>query len=173
MGERSLPVNGDRPQSDPHARARMMIALSGLEVRSASSTARPEESWLAAHLESCASCQEFREHTVAAIRSMRGIPVMASAHLVSTTQKQVRRRAAELQSRQERVWMICVCVTAVTLSTVLTTVAVWHGLAWISQQARVSAALWQSSFLVVSLMPALLAGILLLARGTFLADHAP
>jgi hypothetical protein len=39
------------------------------------------------------------------------------------------------------------------------------------QQARFPALVWEGGFVVIYLMPAVLVGILLLARGTFLADH--
>ena len=42
---------------------------------------------------------------------------------------------------------------------------------WIGQQARLSAPVWEGGFVVFYLMPAVLAGVLLLAQGTFLADH--
>jgi hypothetical protein len=158
--------------SDPHASARMMIALSGPEASSNAGASRDEQSWLAAHLESCASCREFAENSRAAIGSLRGIPITAGTRLVSSTLMRVRQRARELQRQQERFWVIFICCAAVTLSAALTTAALWRGFAWIGEQARLSAPVWQGSFVMFYLIPAVLAGILLLARGTFLADHA-
>ncbi len=83
----------------------------------------------------------------------------------------VRQRALELQRQQERLWVICVCCIAVTLGTAFTTSVLWRGLAWMGQQARLSAAVWQIGLVALGLMPAIVAGILLLARGTYLADH--
>jgi hypothetical protein len=83
----------------------------------------------------------------------------------------VRQRARELQRQQERFWVVCICCATVTLSAAFTTAALWRGFAWMGEQARLSAPVWQGSFAVFYLMPAVLAGILLLARGTFLADH--
>jgi predicted anti-sigma-YlaC factor YlaD len=159
------------PHSDPredgqHERAQLMIALSGPEGLSGG-----EQSWLALHLESCPSCREFAEHLRETIRSLRGIPVTANGPLVSKTQMRVRQRAEELQRQQERLWVICACCAAMTLSTAVTTMALWRGFAWMGQQARLSAPAWEGGFVVFSLMPAVLAGVLLLARGTFLADH--
>jgi hypothetical protein len=179
-------MNPDFMNSDPHERvqherARIMIALSGLE-RSAPETAGPEghsgaelsnaeQAWLAMHLESCAPCREFANNSREAIRSLRGISITASGPLVSTTQIRVRQRAEELQRQQERFWVVCACCAAVTLSTAVTTAVLWRGFVWIGQQARLSAPVWEGSFIVFYLMPAVLAGILLLAQGTFLADH--
>ena len=160
------PENSDLMNSDPHERARLMIALSGPE-----DVSNRERSWLAAHLESCPSCREFAESTGESIRSLRGIPITASARLKSMTQMRVRQRALELQRQQERFWVICACCAAVTVCSAVTTALLWRGFAWMGQQARFPALVWQGGFVVIYLMPAVLVGILLLARGTFLADH--
>jgi predicted anti-sigma-YlaC factor YlaD len=159
-------MNTDFMNSDPHERARLMIALSGPE-----DVSNREQSLLAAHLESCPSCREFAESTGQSIRTLRGIPITASAGLVSTTQMRVRQRALELQRQQERFWVICVCCAAVTLCSAVTTILLWRGFAWMGDQARLPAPIWEEGFIAVYLTPAVLAGILLLARGTFLADH--
>jgi hypothetical protein len=90
-------MNTDLMNSDPHERARLMIALSGPE-----DVSNRERSWLAAHLESCPSCREFAESTGESIRSLRGIPITASARLISMTQMRVRQRGLELQRQQNR-----------------------------------------------------------------------
>jgi hypothetical protein len=164
-------MNVDLMNSDPHERARVMIALSGAEAASNARALRDDEMWLASHLEACVSCREFAENSWAAIGSLRGMPITAGGRLVSTTQLRVRQRAQELQRQQERFWVMCICCAAVTFSTVLTTAVLWRGFAWLGGQARLSAPVWQGGFAVFYLMPAVLAGILLLARGTFLADH--
>jgi predicted anti-sigma-YlaC factor YlaD len=157
-------INHDAMNSDPHKRARLLISLSGPEA------SNPERSWLAAHLESCPSCREFADSTGQTIRSLHGISITAGARLVSTTQLRVRQRALDLRRRQERFWIICTCCAAVTLCSAITAAVLWRGFAWMGQQARMPAPLWEGGFLVTYLMPAVLVGILLLARGTFLAD---
>ena len=152
--------------ANPHERARLMVALSGSERLSIA-----EQSWLAAHLESCSPCRDFQENSHATVRLLRGIPITAGKRLVSATQMRVRRRAEELRRQHERLWVICACCAAVTLSTAVTTAVLWRGFAWIGQQARLSSPVWEGGFVVFWLMPAVLAGIFLLARGTFLADH--
>jgi hypothetical protein len=155
------------PREDgQHERARLMIALSGPEGLSSA-----EQSWLALHLESCPPCRVFAQNSRETIRSLRGIPITASERLVSKTQMHVRQRAEELQRQQERLWVICACCAAVTLSTAVTTMALWRGFAWMGRQARLSAPVWEGGFVVFCLMPPVLAGIFLLARRTFLADH--
>jgi hypothetical protein len=151
---------------DPHERARLMIALSGPEGLS-----NAEQSWLAVHLESCPPCREFAGSTGETIRSLRAIPITAGGGLVSATRTRVRQRAQELQRRQERLRVIWVCCAAVTLCTAFNTAILWRGFAWIGHQARLAAPVWEIGFVVLCLMPTIVTGILLLARGTYLADH--
>jgi len=151
-------------KSDLHERARMLISLSEAITRS-------EQSWLAAHLESCASCRDFAESMAETIRSLRAVAITADGNLVSATQRRVRQRAEELHKRQERLWVIWTCSAAVTLSTAFSTLVLWRGLAWMGQQARLSAPGLEIGFVALCLMPALVTGILLLARGTYLADQ--
>jgi len=152
--------------ADLHERARVLIALSGPE-----GVSHAERSWLTEHLESCASCREYAENSAAAIRLLRVNAVTAGVSLVATTQIRVRERARELQRRRERLWMIWACTAAVTLCAGFTTAVMWRAVAWIGQQAQLSTPVWELAFVVLSLMPTILAGILLLARGTHLADH--
>lgn len=152
--------------TDLHERARLLIALSGPEGAS-----NAEQSWLAGHLGSCALCREFAENSHETIRSLRAIPITAGTGLVCATQMRVRERVQELRHRQERLWVIWVCCAAVTLCAAFTTAVLWFGFAWLGEQARLSAPVWEIGFVVFCLMPAVLAGILLLAKGTYLADH--
>ena len=76
-----------------------------------------------------------------------------------------------MQRQRERLWVICVCCASVTLGTAFTTAALWRGLEWMGQQSRLPGPVWQIGLLAFGLMPAIVAGILLLARGTYLADH--
>ncbi len=154
--------------SGAHDRARMLIALSGPSEEQLSYA---DQSWLAAHLDSCPTCREFRDRSLEAIRALRGISITADSRLVSATQMRVRQRALELQRHQERFWMICACVAAVTLCSAVTTALLWRGFAWLGQQAQFPAPVWEGGFVVFYLTPAVLAGVLLLAQGTFLAEH--
>jgi hypothetical protein len=161
-------VKIDLRNSDSHERARMLIALSGPSEEQLSAA---DQSWLAAHLDSCPPCREFRENSREAVSALRGISITADSRLVSATQMRVRQRALELQRHQERFWVICACVAAVTLCSAVTTALLWRGFAWLGQQAQFPAPVWEGGFVVFYLTPAVLAGILLLAQGTFLAEH--
>jgi predicted anti-sigma-YlaC factor YlaD len=151
---------------DAHERARQLIALSGSEAFSADrhSGQQPSDAWLAAHLQACASCRAFAENAAETIHGLRAIPIAAGRTLVSTTQLRVRRRALELQRHRERLWVVSVSCSAVTLCALLSTVALWRGFAWLGAWAELAPPVWQVGFLVFCTMPALVAAILLLAK---------
>lgn len=144
--------------SDPHERARLLIALSDTGT------------WLTEHLASCAPCREFADTVGETIRALHAVPVAADRGLVSVTQMRVRMRARELQRQRERQWVIGVCCAAVTLCTLFTSVLLWFGFAWVGRQARLPAPVWGTCYAAFCLMPTILTGILLLSRGTHLAD---
>lgn len=154
--------------NDAHERARRLIAEASPERLSA---AEPSNAWLAAHLETCASCRDFAEHAAETIRGLRSIPVAAERSLVSTTQMRVRRRALELQRRRERLWMVSVSCTAVTVCALISAIALWRGFEWLGAWAQLPASVWQVGFLVFCGLPALVAAILLLAKDKHLADR--
>jgi hypothetical protein len=153
------PHNGN----EAHERARKLIALAGTDQFSSNP-------WLATHLESCASCRSFTDDAAEIIHGLRAISVAADRSLVSATQVTVRRRAVELQRQRERVWLVAVSCGAVTLCTLFSAVALWRGFEWVGTRIQLAPLIWQAGFLVCCVMPALVAGILLLANGTQLAD---
>ncbi len=152
--------------NDAHERARKLTALAGPEALPGA-----DQTWLAAHLETCASCRAFAENARETIHALRAIPIAAERSLVSTTQTKVRRRALELQQHRERLWLVSISCTAVTLFALLSAVALWRGFEWLGARAQLASSVWQVGFLVFCVMPALVAGILLLAKDTHLANH--
>ncbi len=152
--------------NDAHERAQKLIVLAGPEAFSIS-----DQTWLTAHLEACAPCRAFAENARETIHGLRAIPIAAGRSLVSTTQMRVRRRALELQRHRERLWLVSISCTVVTLCALLSAVALWRGFEWLGARAQLASSVWQVGFLVFCVMPALVAGILLLARDTHLADH--
>lgn len=160
--------------NDAHKRARQLIALSSPEALSAADRSYGDaasNAWLAAHLEACAPCRSFAENAAQTIHALRAIPIAAGRSLVSTTQLRVRQRALELQRRRERLWLVSVSCTAVTLCALVSTFALWRGFAWFAARAQLPASVWQAGFLVFCMMPALVAAILLLAKDNHLADR--
>ena len=167
--------------NDAHERARRLIASAAPETLSAAdrfsdrlSDGSSSNAWLAAHLETCAPCRAFAENAAETVHRLRAIPVAAGRGLVSTTQSRVRRRALELQRQRERMWLVAVSCTAVTLCALLSTVALWLGCEWLGTRAQLASSVWQVGFLVFCVMPALVAAIALLAKDSHkhLADHS-
>jgi hypothetical protein len=158
--------NNGIKNNDAHVRARSLIALAGPEQLSAA-----DQTWLAAHLETCASCRSFAENAAETIHGLRAIPIAAGRSLVSTTQMRVRRRALELQRQRERMWLVAVSCTTVTLFALLSSVALWRGFEWLGAWAQLTPSVWQVAFLVFCVLPALIAGIVLLAKDQHLADQ--
>jgi hypothetical protein len=149
-----------------HDEARELITLGG-----ARDLSDAQQTWLNAHLAECAGCRDYAEAAGRAVAALRSLPLAADSRLVRGTQMRVRHRAMELQRQQERLWVICACCGAVTLGTAFTTVVLWRGLAWMSQQVQLPGPVWQVGLVALGLMPAIVAGILMLARGTYMADH--
>jgi hypothetical protein len=171
--------------NDVHERARRLIVLADPEAlsgadRFASGTVlsdkllsdeRSSNAWLATHIETCESCRDFAENIRQAIHGLRAIPIAADRSLVSTTQMLVRRHSLELQRRQERLWLVTVSCTAVAFFALLSAAALWRGFEWLGERAQLAPLVWQVGFLVFGATPALVAGILLLARNIHMADR--
>ncbi len=153
-------------KNDAHERARKLIALAD-----AGRVSSGDRAWLATHMEECAACRAFADNVRETIHALRAIPIAAERSLVSTTQARVRRRALEMQQQRERVWLVSVSCIAVTLGTLLSTFALWRGFAWLGERTQLGSSIWQVGFLVLCVMPALVVGIILLARDTHLSDH--
>lgn len=167
-----------------HEQAQELIALAGANDRAevwaggraddragGNGISVAQQNWLRAHLEECAACRDYADAAGGVVRALRSQPVAADFSLVRATQMRVRSRALELRRQQERLWVICVCCVAVTLVTASTTAVLWRGFAWLGQEARLPGPVWQFGLLAVGLMPAIVTGILMLARGTYWADH--
>jgi predicted anti-sigma-YlaC factor YlaD len=173
-----------------HERVRELIALAGANRGNANLGDANDRSndggngkdpsseqlkWLQAHLAECSACRDYADATGRVVRALRFEPLAADSALVQTTRMRVRERALELQRQHERLWVICVCCVAVTLVTASTTAALWRGFAWLGQQAQLPGPAWQMAWQIgvvaLGFMPAMVAGILMLARGTYWADH--
>jgi branched-subunit amino acid transport protein len=154
------------PNNNAHERARSLIALAGPETLSAA-----DQTWLAVHLEMCDPCRAFAQNATETIHRLRAIPIAAGRSLVSITQLRVRHRALELQRHRERMWLVVVSCAAVTLFALLSTIALWSGFEWLGARAQLPSSVWQVAFLVFCVLPALVAGIVLLAKDKHLAHR--
>jgi len=78
---------------------------------------------------------------------------------------------SRLRETRERTWLVGMACLVVGLTTTVTVPLAWRLFAWIGQWAGVAGWVWQAGFAFFSIVPALVAGIFLLARGTYLAEH--
>jgi len=160
---------------NPHERAQELIVLAGAYDNGARDNDKDfsagQQAWLRTHLQECEACRDYAEAAGRVVRAWRSRPLTADSALVRATQMRVRSRSLQLRRRQERLWVVWVCCLAVTLGSAFTTAMLWGGFAWIGQQSRLSGPVWQIALLEFSLVPAIVTAILLLSRGTCLADH--
>jgi len=148
---------------DTHEEARKLIALG----QSLSDT---HQTWLRAHLEDCEACRHYAEAVKGVVRTLRSMPLAADARLVRATQMRVRFHARRLRETRERMWLVAMACLGVGLSATLTIPLLWRLFAWMGEWAGVSTLVWQAGFVFFFFAPALLVGVLLVARGTHLAN---
>jgi hypothetical protein len=67
-------------------------------------------------------------------------------------------------------WLVGLACVGVGVSAALTAPLLWRLSAWIGEAAGVSSAVWQAGFVLFFAAPALVASVLLLARGTYLGE---
>lgn len=149
---------------DSHEQARELIAL-GEGIPDA------QQVWLRGHLNECAACRDYAEGLNQVVRALRSVPIAADARLVRATQMRVRFHAARLRETRERMWLVGMACLGVGLTATLTLPLLWRLFAWMGQQAGVSTLVWQASFVVFFMAPALVVSVLLLVRGTHVKSH--
>jgi predicted anti-sigma-YlaC factor YlaD len=146
-----------------HDEARELIAL-GEDLPDA------QQGWLRVHLQECEACRDYAGAVNGVVRSLRSLPLAADSRLVRATQMRVRFHAGRLREARERLWLVGMACSGVGLSATLTVPVLWRFFAWIGEWAGVSTVVWQAGFVVVFIAPALAVSVLLLARGTHLAN---
>jgi len=150
---------------ETHDEARTLIALG-------ESLSDTQQAWLRAHLEDCEACRHYAEATDGVVRSLRSMPLAADARLVRATQMRVRFHARRLRETRERMWLVAVACLGVGLSATLTIPLLWRLFAWMGEWAGVSTLAWQAGFVFFFFAPAPVVGVLLVARGTHLANDS-
>ena len=147
-----------------HQEIRELIAASADDLSEA------QRALLHAHLQDCGSCRDYAAATAEIVRALRGIPLAADPRLVLDTQARVRARAFALRQRQQWLTLVALACPLVGLSAAITTPLTWRAFDWIGTHAGLSRPLWQAGFAFYWMVPALLVGVLLLLRGTHLAN---
>jgi len=147
-----------------HQEIRRLIATSADDLSEA------QQALLHAHLQDCGSCRDYAAATAEIVRAVRGIGVAADSSLVLNTQARIRARAFALRQRLEWLTLVALACPFVALSAAITTPLTWRAFDWIGTQAGLPRLLWQVGFAFYSVVPALLVSVLLLFRGTHLAN---
>jgi len=150
-----------------HQEMRRLIATSADELSEA------QQAMLQAHLQDCGSCRDYAAATAEIVRALRGVPLAADPRLVRNTQACVRARAVALRKKQQWLRLVALACPSVGLSAAITTPLVWRAFQWIGTYAGLSRLLWQVGFAFYWVVPGLLVSVLLLLRGTHLADSGP
>ena len=148
-----------------HDEVRRLIATSATDLSEA------QQALLQAHLQDCGPCRDYAAATAEIVRGLRGIPVAADPRLVRNTQACVRARAVALRQRQQWLSLVALACPLVGLSAAITTPLVWRAFQWMGTYAGLSRTLWEVGFTFYWVAPSLLVSVLLLFRGTHLADN--
>jgi predicted anti-sigma-YlaC factor YlaD len=148
---------------DTHDEARGLIALGD-------GISEAQQRWLQAHLQECEGCRDDEEAAGRVVAALRSVPVAADPRLVRATQMRVRFHASRLRETRERMWLVAMACFGVGLSAALTAPLLWRLFAWMGELAGISSPVWQAGFIFFYIAPALAVSVLLLARGTHLAN---
>jgi len=148
-----------------HDEARELIALGG-------SLSDAQQSWLRTHIDECEACRHYAAAADQLVRNLRSLPLAADSRLVRATQMRVRFHASRLRETRERLWLVGMACLGVGLSATLTLPLLWRLCAWMGTWAGISPPVWQAGFVFVFIAPAVGVSVLLLARGTHLANNA-
>lgn len=148
-----------------HDEVRRLIATSAGDLSEA------QQALLQAHLQDCGPCRDYAAATAEIVRALRGVPLAADPMLVRNTQACVRARAVALRQRQQWLSLVALACPLVGLSAAITTPLVWRAFQWMGTYAGLSRTLWQVGFTFYWVAPSLLVSVLLLFRGTHLADN--
>ena len=147
-----------------HDEVRKLIATSADDLSEA------QQALLQAHLQDCGTCRDYAAATAEIVRALRGVPLAADPRLVRNTQARVRARAFALRQRQQWLTLVALACPFVGLSAAITTPLVWRAFQWMGTYAGLSRPLWQVGFAFYWMVPGLLVSVLLLLRGTHLAN---
>ncbi len=150
----------------PHDEVRRLIATSA-----GGDLSEAQQALLRAHLQDCGPCRDYAAATAEIVRAVRGAPLAADPGLVRDTQARVRARALALRQRRQWLTLVALACPFVGLSAAITTPLAWWAFQWMGTYAGLSRPLWQVAFAFYWIVPALLVSVLLLLRGTHLADN--
>jgi len=143
--------------SETHVRAKRLIDRHQVE-----GLAGKDREWLDAHLQDCTECSAVAQSTESALRALRTASIPFPSGLAGRTQFRVRLRAQQLQEREPRslaVWAIAGVSWALGIATAP---YVWQLFGWMGERLHVPKVVWELGFGLWWLIPALIAGGILL-----------
>ena len=140
-----------------HERARELVLLRDVEGISSGDAV-----WLGSHLDGCADCSEFAKELELASRTLRSLPVTASASLVAATQARVQQRAAELRDHEARVFLIGISFCLGLLWSAASAFVGWKISGWLAERIHVAPWIVAAGLVTFWLAPAVAIAIGLL-----------
>jgi hypothetical protein len=142
-----------------HQCAKQLIAQERIEGIAASDVA-----WLAAHLQGCADCADVAQRTAAALQVLRTVRTDVPAGLAERTQFRVGMRAQQLRQDEPRRRALWIAAGASWAGGVASAPYVWRLFAWMGEHAGAPKVLWETGFALWWVVPALVAGVVLLVE---------
>jgi hypothetical protein len=149
----------NRGMNDAHGRAKQLIDQHHVE-----GLAAKDREWLDSHLQNCAECSVVTQSTESALRALRTVSIPFPSGLASRTQFRVRLRAQQLQGQEPRslaVWAIAGVSWALGIATAP---YIWQLYGWVGEWLHVPKLVWELGFGLWWLIPALIAGGILLVE---------
>jgi len=147
---------------DVHHKVRRLILESRIMGLSRSDQVLLEE-----HLNICSVCRKYQDEADAVIGSLRNTSVGVDPELVRSTQRLVRARARELNSRADLNPVAAWIAAIITLMWIAATVPyLWRGFEWIAKRMGIPDLIWQMGFGLWWLLPALALAVVLAAQSS-------
>jgi hypothetical protein len=143
---------------DEHDRAVDLISRREIEA-----VTEAEARWLESHLAVCEECASYELALSSAERAMRSFTVMASASLVESTRARVHARAAQLQERESRRFLIAISFAMGVVVSTLSAWAWWRVGGWMVARFSLPSSIVEPGLVLFWLLPAIFLGILLIA----------
>jgi hypothetical protein len=140
-----------------HERARQLIDRGLIEGLG------PEERrWLLDHLAVCEACASRSASTEATLRVLKSISVSIPPGLAASTSLSVREKAAELKHRRARNLALIAGCAASWAAGVASAPLVWRLCEWVGTKLSLPRIVWELGFVSWWLVPAALAGLVML-----------
>lgn len=119
--------------------------------------------WLEMHLQECEECASFDRAVSGAAQAVRSVTVMASASLVASTKARLQVRAAQLQEREARRFLIAISFAMGVVFSTASAWAWWEVGGWMVERFGLPSAVVAPGLVLFWLLPAIFLGVLVVA----------